>query len=202
MIKVNLLRTSGLGGQASAEEVQGVQRLDGRTGTILALKILLIFLPIAGLYGWEYSNNKDLDEQTEVEQASLVKLQTEKGKYGDTGPRVELYTKQKQKVDRQIDTIRDLARSRLREVKAFDALQSLVPQRTWLKNLAIDKNVMKLVGYTLSDEGINDFMRALEGSTFFSSVEPKGTTSETLPLGQVKKFNLELHLGKSDKGVQ
>jgi Tfp pilus assembly protein PilN len=199
MIKINLLRGSGLSGHvvAAADGVVDAPSVSGPRGVIA--KIVLILLAPLAIYIWERYNLQTIDDQIAVVAGTVAKLQAEKAKYGDTGPRVETYTKEKQKVDHQLDIIRAIAKNRLREVKSLDALQSLIPQRTWLKKISIEDNLMKMEGYTAADDGVTDLMRALENSAYFSNVEPKDTSLETLPIGPVKKFNLELHIGKSEK---
>jgi hypothetical protein len=201
MIKVNLLRNMGLVQGAGAADSGGAGAsavsVDARQDAIKKLLAILI-IPI-GLIAYEKTSLSDLEAELVNLQNKLTEVQAEREKYGDQGPRVEKHTKEKKKIEEETEIVKDLARLRLREVKSLDALQSLIPQRTWIRKVAISGNTVRLDGYSASDSGVSDFIRALENSVFFSRVEPKSTSQEMLRTGPVKRFELEFRVGKREQ---
>ena len=156
---------------------------------------MLVF-PII-LYIYDNISRSDLEKQLADTKANAEKLTAEKAKFGDTGIKMEGLTKEKKVIDEQVDAIKVIARTRLKEVKSLDALQTLTPQRTWLTKVALNHALVKVTGYTSGDDGIAEMIRGLENSPFFSKVEPKSTSEEKLGGATVKKFELEFRVGKS-----
>ena len=197
MIKINLLKNSGLTqGGTPTHETPGLASNDikkaafGKLAAIVALPILL--------YAYERSNISEVTETLNHDRQRLDVLVAEKAQYGETGPRVEKLTKEKQKIDAEVEVIRGLARNRLREVKTLDAIQSLMPDQTWAKKISIDANLVKIEGLSSIEEGVTNLIRALDGSAFFSRVEPKSVAREGEGKDQFKKFEIEFRIGKSD----
>lgn len=197
MIKVNLLKSMGATTAApgvdsvssdyvvsSGSQKQGAMRL-----------ALIVAFPLA-LYIYDAISNSAIQTELDNVRSQLAQVQAEKAKFGDTGVRMEALSKDKKEMDQKVDAIRDVARNRLREVKSYDALQSLMPARTWLNKVMIKDNVVKAFGYTNADEGIAELIRGLEGSSFFSRVDPKSTSSEKIGNVTLKKFELEFQVGK------
>jgi Tfp pilus assembly protein PilN len=201
MIKVNLLRNMGLVQGAGAADSGGAGAsavsVDARQDAIK--KLLAIFIIPVALIAYEKTSVSDLETEMANLQNRLVEVQTERERFGDQGPRVEKHSKEKKKIEEETEIVKDIARVRLREVKSFDALQSLIPQRTWIKKVAISGNTVSLEGYSATDSGVSDFIRALENSVFFSRVEPKSTSQEMLRTGPVKRFELEFRVGKREQ---
>lgn len=200
MIKVNLLRNSGLANLAvsssAAARTESVVTPEVRKNALLKLGVLLV-IPLA-LYAYERSNFQDAVDKYESLQARIRQLQSEKSKYGDTTQRVEKYTREKQRIDKELDSLRTLSQRRLREVKALDALQTLIPERVWMKKLIIEGTVVKLEGFSATEEAVTRLIRSMESSAYFSQVEPKNITQESVGSGQAIKFEIECRAGKAD----
>ena len=197
MIKVNLLRNVGttqVGGITSAGEV-----VPSNVGRQIFTKVFCMLLFPIALIGYEKFNISVLNSEYAQNEAKIKEVEKARSKYGDVGPKVERYTKERKHVDEQLAVVRKLARTRLRDVKALDALQSLVPEQTWFQKVSIDENNVKLYGYTMSEDGISILIRALENSPFFSQVEPKSTSQENLAAGPAKKFEMDFHIGKAEQ---
>jgi len=201
MIKINLLRSTsiaqtGAGIALGSSQASAISPEDKKN---VAIKLVLMLILPLSLFVYEKLNLGDLQTQVSDLKTKTQKLQAETAKFGETKPRVEKYHKDKDKIDKAVEIVRGIARNRLREVKALDAIQSLIPLKTWLHKITIDENLMKMEGFTTADDGVPEFIRVLEGSVYFSQVEPRKTSQETIPGGTVvKRFELEMHLGKHD----
>ena len=198
MIKVNLLRNLAVaqGVSPSGGAFDALGGGDAATQKQAGIKAaaMLIF-PIL-LYVYETFNLSTLRGELVAVQTAIQGIEAEKSKFGDLGPRVDKYKKEKARIDEELAIVRGLALSRLREVKSLDALQSLVPQKTWLNKVAIEGTKVKVEGFTTSTEGISELIGALDRSAFFSKIEPKSTSQEMLPSGPAKRFELEFRVGK------
>jgi Tfp pilus assembly protein PilN len=195
MIKVNLLRNMGLAKGGTADQAEAVAP---ETARLAVAKVIAILTFPLLLYIYERVNLNEAEVSLHGVQEKVQSVKNERAKFGDAGPKIEMYNKEKARVDKELEVVRTIARNRLREVKALDAIQSLMPLKTWTKKLSIDGNVVKLEGYTSSNDGVSDLIRALEANVYFSKVEPKYTTQEDTPNGPVKKFELEFRIGKQE----
>jgi cell division protein FtsB len=198
MIKVNLLRNVGVtaGGGAGGDQQASAISLSPSANKAAGGRVAVILLLPLALYTYDWIANSALETEFAEVRTKLESVKAERAKFGDTGVRMEQYTKEKKELDEKVDAIREVARNRLREVKSLDALQSLVPSRTWLNKVDIKGNLVRITGLTSSDEGITELIRGLESSSFFSRVEPKSTSQEMLGTVSVKKFDLEFRVGK------
>ena len=198
MIKVNLLRNLAVaqGVTPADSSFAGLGASDANTQKQAATKaVVMLVFPIF-LYVYETFNLSTLRGELATVRTAIEQIDAEKGKFGDLGPRVDKYKKEKARIDEELAVVRGLALSRLREVKSLDALQSLVPQKTWLNKVAIEGTKVKVEGFTTSAEGISELIGALDRSAFFSKIEPKSTSQEMLPSGPAKRFELEFRVGK------
>lgn len=196
MIRINLLRTLGL------QVAPGLSGGDGVVSPDLqkqaTIKFVVILLMPFLLYVYERFNISVLETELQKIQRKVTQIEQEKQSFGSAAPRVEQYAKEKKDIDRQLDIVRGLTRNRLREVKSLDYLQSLLPSKAWFDDVQIEGGSVKLVGYTSTEDGVSNLMRALEGSVFFSKVTPGSTVQVDLPTGPAKKFELEFKVGKQE----
>jgi Tfp pilus assembly protein PilN len=196
VIKANLLVNVG-GAKAQSIQAEVLTESVGELRKALPKLVLILISPLC-LMIYEKIIINEIQGKIEAERASLVSLQAQRDKLGAAAPRIEKYTKEKQKIDKELDVVRGIARNRLKEVKTYDVLQSILPEKTWLKRIEIVDDRVQIIGYTMGEDGVQELMSALEGSAFFSQVEPKSTTQETLSIGVAKKFEIEFHVGKKD----
>ncbi len=191
MIEVNLLKgnavTSGFDVKALADEG------DKKTA---ALKILVALLPVVGLYVYEGQVKEGKQNEFSRLQQQTTDVRARMEGLGNALELVERYKLEKKKLKDQIAVIRRLSRERLREVRALDALQSLVPQKAWLTNFEIDGTKVKIEGLALSDAAVTDFVEGLEESLFFDEVILGSTVEEKTSAGPLRKYELSCSLGK------
>lgn len=195
MIRVNLLKAAGATANVSAGSLgvpievqkQAVVRLGAILAAIAVLYIYNIFVVSA-----------QRDRLTAIN-AQTANIDAQKVALGPTTPIVEKYNAEKKIIEGQLNVLRVLAKNRLREVKALDAIQSLVSDKTWLRDLATENGVLKMTGYSLTDDGITDLIRSLDSSVFFSELIVKSTTEEKIENTVVKKFDVEFKIGARDE---
>lgn len=197
MIKINLLKNSGIAQSVSSIGSEG----DGSSEIKrLALVKVLTILAIPGLlFAYEYLNLRDIKDQLDVARRTHRRLTDEMAKYGDAAPLIEKYTKEKKRIDGEIAVIRELSRVRLREVKTFDAIQSLMPMEAWARKISITDSLVRLEGFSSTEDGTSNLIRSLESSPFFSRVEPRSVSQENLAGTLVKRFEVEFRIGKNER---
>jgi Tfp pilus assembly protein PilN len=196
MIKVNLLRdATNVGikkeGTFNTKISDGTRIESGMNNKDLAMKIGALAVPVlismAALHFVENSKKGDLEilkAQTAKKGNEVKALATEIEAVGN-------FKKEKERLQVQIDTIKTLSRERLRNVKALEALQSLMPEKTWLSSLKITDNKVEFEGYAADDKDVADLMAALEENIYFSNVRLIKTSEQENKNGVVKQFMVE-----------
>ena len=210
MIKVNLLRNVGM---AKASEVGGAAAMgeagigggplsaDAQKSAAIKIAVIMVF-PLLFLVYEKIAIN-DISARVQVIQAKIDVLKEERAKFGDAAPKIEKYNKEKQRIDKELDIVRGISRGRLRELKTLDALQSLMPNKTWARKIAFKGGSVILEGFSDGDDGVTELIRALEGNVLFSKVELKFTTSEqgsdsSGTGSSLKKFEIEFRIGRQE----
>ena len=199
MIRVNLLRNLGLA--ASGTSMTGgsgdIISVDVRRQAVVRLVVILLF-PLL-LFIWEKLKINSLEAQKAQTQQRVDAVEGEKSSFGSAGPRVEKANKLKQKIQREIAVIRDLAKNRLREVKALDQLQSVLPSGVWLRKVTMESGKISMVGLALTSASVTELLTALNSNVFFSQVEPKGTKAQPHEmLGNVTEFQIQFRVGRQE----
>jgi Tfp pilus assembly protein PilN len=200
MIRINLLRSTGFSsapsvmGMSSGTEMSGA---DQQKLAIGKLVVMLIF-PLL-LYGYEYSNLSGLKSQFDAADTEAKAVEAKKAAFGDAGPKVEKYTKQKKKIDAQMVVIRALTKSRLREVKALDAIQEITPPQIWYDSLTFDGGEVTAKGYAVSDADLQTLYSRLSTSPLFSNFTPGASGGPPDPTGKSStKFECKFRIGRQD----
>lgn len=201
MIRINLLRNMGMSsaGTAMGTSLAGSELVSVDVRRQAAIKVVIILLFPMMLFIWEKIRINSLQaEQAQIQQR-VDAVEAEKASFGSAAPRVEKANKLKEKIEKQIKVIRELAKNRLREVKALDQLQSVLPSGTWLNQVSMEGGKITLEGYALNEGSLTELLTALNSNVFFSMVQPKGTTlMPNEALGSVTSFNIEFRIGRQE----
>jgi Tfp pilus assembly protein PilN len=196
MIKINLLRNLGFDQVGAGGMIPGLSSESAGAARTAIIKLVVFLVVPVALLAYERSNLSALNDELAAVQAKIQGKDRQIGLFGDTAPKVEQYAISKKKLDRELEVIKGLARNRLREVKTLDAIQGLMPNPTWLKSITFHADTVVLEGYTNGEDGVGELSSALSSAGPFSKVSLKSTTEEELPTGTVKKFTIELQVGK------
>ncbi len=160
----------------------------------ILLKLAVTILPLLGIIGYDYY--ADGQRQRALAVAS-AELQEAKVKLASLKPQVDAVMKfqeNKKQLQAKIDIIRALSKERVKNVKALDALQNIIPVKTWLTRIEIKESRVVMEGLATEDVEISNFMQGLEESVFFAKVILKGVTSDRSKEGVNKKFSIETSL--------
>lgn len=202
MIRINLLRNMGMSsaGTGMGTSVVGASDLisvDVRRQALIKASVILLF-PVL-LFVWEKLKINSLQSEKAQVQQRVDAIEAEKASFGSAAPRVEKANMLKEKIEKQIKVIRELAKNRLREVKALDQLQSVLPSGTWLTDVNMEGGKITLEGFALNEGSLTELLTALNSNVFFSMVQPKGTSLQTdAALGSITKFSIEFRVGRQE----
>lgn len=206
MIKINLLRNrGGAGAQTSTAKVNyettfdiGTDDAASSSGKTIFLKIIIICTSTAVLMVYENYNIGNL--RTQLSEVNLKKnnvlKELEKSKPIASGAR-ELQRKILD-LEARIRAVKDLSKVRLREIKAIDYIQNVIPERVWLSLLDFKNDTLKIEGSAASDDQLSRFMDAIDGKSYFRNVILLKAVEEKGKSGTIKVFNITSGLAASE----
>lgn len=206
MIKINLLKQSAqatksynaqgfLSGLSSDADLGGDVTASNRGAVEILVKMVLFLLPTLLLYGYEQYNLGIKEEAVASAQARLTSIQNQITALKPEVEAVESFQQEKKKLDERLNTIKNLSKARLTAVRSLDALQDIIPKKTWLTELNLKPNKLELTGGAVDDEQIGLFMESLKKSIFFSQPSLLSSKLKQTPEGSIKEFKVEVQLG-------
>jgi len=203
MIRINLL-----GGKAthstevSSETMAGAGFSDtvvasdvSSPGTLdVVIKLIIALGPLVAIYGFQEFNLSTIRSDISVRQAELTRLKAEVESKKENVKLVEKFKADKIQLQKRIETIKLLSSARLRNVKALDAIQSVIPTKVWLTKLAIKDKEISMSGAAIEDNEISAFMQNLEDNIYFQQVELVSSQQKKNKEGTIKEFSLNTQL--------
>jgi Tfp pilus assembly protein PilN len=201
MIRVNLLRNFGKAAAPSANTSVGegfgatiVGSAPASSQNEMVLKVVFLILPLLGVWGYGmYIDSEKANELKKV-QGQMQAMQAEVTRLQPEIEAVDRFKKEKAQLQRQINTIKDLSKSRLQNVKALDAFHDIVPPKAWLTKLKFEGSAVTIEGYAKEDSVVVGFMKGLKTSIFFTNVRLIKTVESKSKDGVVKAFTVNCNL--------
>ena len=201
MIKVNLLKNRGSGSGTSAktaateinyevsfDEAELDEGANPARDALVKIMLILLGTVVVIVYeGYNISGLRDKLSQLNSEKTGLAQ-ELEKKK-PIAGKAREL---QKKILDLEgrIQGIKDLSMIRLREIRAVDYMQNVIPEKVWLTTLDFSQETLKIEGGTLADDELTKFIEALESKSYFKNVILLKAVEEKSDKGTVKVFTI------------
>ena len=202
MIKVNLLRSKVSTSSQEGHDVEGLAFDMAQDGSganekniIIGKKVFLMSLAIVGLLLYESYVSDQLESQSKLIEIDANRLNTELLKLKKESGRAEEVEIEANKIEEKLKIIVELSKKRLRELKALDFLQSIIPDETWLTLIDYDGERVLFTGFAQSDSDLSKFVSRLEESAFFDEVLLVKSVKSTTKEGTVKSFELSSILG-------
>lgn len=201
MIRINLLKdvgggvsTYGSAGPDSATAVtQSAEKVEGGDFQLL-LKLGVLLVP--GLFIYFYNSYTDfIGQRLNNSLNQEITAVQEKMKTYEPGLKdIEKFQEEKRKLDEQLSVIRELSKERLKNVKAMDKLQEIIPQKAWIVSFKINGNKVDLDGFASDDIVIAEFMKSLEESIYFANVALESSSESKRDEGVMKRFVIKCNL--------
>ena len=130
--------------------------------------LILGFVLLAGGIFFVHSN---IQRQREAVSTSVRQMEADLERYKPQQAKVEEFKKQRSKLAGKLDVIRGLDKQRTGPVRILDELGARTPERLWLTKLRFKGTSITLDGASIDTGVVADFLRNLNESSFFNSVD-------------------------------
>ncbi|MBC86662.1 MAG: hypothetical protein CL677_05735 [Bdellovibrionaceae bacterium] len=189
MIRINLINN-----KVAADEAGGGQGIlitndkQGQRENII--KVILMLTAVVGLYFYESHNIDQLTAQFKAKKAQADKGVAEINELRKTAGKAEEVEKEINQLQEKLNILQELSKKRLRELKALDFLQTMIPDGVWLSNVSYDGQGVQFKGSALNDKEMEVFVSGLNESSYFDEVVVLKQTIEKTDTGSIKKFEI------------
>lgn len=154
MIRINLL--------SDREAIQ--KETTRQQVSIFVLMICLVVVILGGIQFYQYRTERDLEQRTKYVNQELEELNKKVGE-------VEKYKKAKKELETKLQIIERLQKDKMLVVRLLDGIGETIPEKMWLQELTLKAGKLSLEGYAVDNETIATYMRRLQGTKSFGSVE-------------------------------
>jgi len=151
--------------------------------SIFILMICLVLVILGGIQFYQYRQKKDLEQRIQYVQQELTEL---KKKVGE----VEKYKEAKRELETKLQIIERLQKGKMLVVQLLDGIGETIPERMWLDELGLKASKLSMEGYAVDNETIAGFMKQLERTKSFQTVELVLTEKKEVEGVGMKHFSL------------
>ncbi len=191
MIRINLLRNRSLasGGDTTyAISLDKGPQTEAQKEAVIKILLMSVFAIILVVIEHNIIDGLKkehivLSSQLEESKAKVAQLKLEADKQSE-------YEKEAKELDDKMKIIKTLSKTRLKELKALDFLQSIIPERVWLSSLEYHNDKFSLKGHAMTDDDLTDFIQSLDKSSFFNEVILLQAKEQTGKEGTLKVFEI------------
>lgn len=181
MIKINLL------GDEAVADNKSKLIVGAYVASVVALCLVFYFI-----HGQVASKIERLTLDSETKELELKKWQKITKDVKDLEAKEAEY-------NHKISVIANLKKSKIGPVRVLDDLNKAIPERSWLTEIKEDTGLMRIDGKALDNQTIALFMKDLEASDYFESVD-LGETRQTEDRGvKIKAFTLSANIDYAGK---
>lgn len=196
MIKINLLQNRFIASETEIGTLATtVNRGNQSDGAGLLTNFALLLGGVILLYIYQTYNLSSLDEILRNKNRVLAETRHKVEGFKKESAEAKKDQQKIQVIERKMEIIKELSRSRLIELKALDYLQTIIPDRVWFTKINYSDKDFSFEGFSLSDEDFNTFMARLERGGVFLNVVPIRFTEESSSQGKGKAFTVTCRLG-------
>ncbi len=103
--------------------------------------------------------------------ADVARAEQESAKLRPQIQTIQELTQKREELQRRLNVIQDLDKTRLQRVMLVDELSRCVPEHLWLTSYEENANKVQIEGVTFSNLLVADFMTRLEASPLYGSVD-------------------------------
>ncbi len=164
-----------------------------------ATKIIMLLIWVVGLFAYQKYNISNLTDQLQDVQFQARSLQAQIRKNQVAANRAKQMEKDVKELQRRIKIIKDLSKVRLQDIKAISYIQNNIPDKVWLKSIAFKGDKLDLIGSSLTDDQLNQFLNKLESQkSYFKNVLLLKAVDEQGASGTITSFEISSELGTFD----
>lgn len=189
MIKINLANTlvakSGTKTTSSAKV----------STSQLALKVVLVIMPLFGLNMVERKILQDKQQQLVSKNQEQANLTEELAKVGSVDDIVRQVQEQKKDLDEKFNVMRQIFSLRARKIKTLSYIQETIQPSSWLTKVSFEEKEVKLEGYAESLGDAQTFSDSLSQEMgLFKSVALNSSVNEKVNGVEKFKFDITIEL--------
>lgn len=177
MIKINLLPV-----RAARKKETAIQQF-----VILGFAVAVTAIIILSLYAVKRVQVTVAKNDITTANSKITELKNKIGK-------LEELKTLKQQVKNKLDVLSQLRKNKTGPAQRLASLSDLTPEKLWLTNYSEAGQEVKISGIALTEELIAQFMKALENSNDFMSVELLVSEQTELAGSKLKKFDMTMKL--------
>ena len=200
MIRINLMRNrtqtgiaqNASSGYESSSSSASFSESDDQKGALKNL--IFLFVGIGALILYENYNNFTLKESDLLLKNEYAQLEDQLNKSKAELERFKTSEVEAKALEDKLAIVRKLSRVRLREVKALDYIQEIIPDKVWLKNISFDQEAVRIAGFSLLDEDLSNFIQVLDRSSYFQNVVLTQAAEVATQSASYKQFDITARL--------
>lgn len=177
MIKINLLPV-----RAARKKETAIQQF-----SIVGVVVVVIALIVVSLYVVKSVQVAAAKDDIVSANKKISELKTKIGK-------LEELKTLKEQVKKKLDVLAQLRKNKTGPAQRLASLSNLTPEQLWLTNYSESGQDVKISGIAFSEELIAQFMKALEASSDFMSVELLVSEQTEVAGTKLKKFDMSMKL--------
>jgi len=151
--------------------------------SIFILTICLVLVILGGIQFYQYREKKDLRQNIQYVQKELKALEKKVGE-------VERYKEAKKELETKLQIIDRLQKGKTLVLQILDGIGETIPEKMWLDDLGFKGGRLSMEGYAVDNETIAAFMKQLERTKSFQSVELVLTEKKEVEGVGMKHFSL------------
>lgn len=177
MIKINLLPV-----RAARKKETAIQQF-----SIVGVVVVVIALIVVSIYVVKRVQVAATKDDIVSANKKISELKTKIGK-------LEELKTLKEQVKKKLDVLSQLRKNKTGPAQRLASLSNLTPEQLWLTNYSESGQDVKISGIAFTEELIAQFMKALEASSDFMSVELLVSEQTEVAGTKLKKFDLSMKL--------
>lgn len=168
---------------------EGISSVGSAAMTVV--KVMFLIVPTGALWGWSWTVVHKKELQLKKIEREIDVLLAEKQKLQPEVKAAEAFKEQKRTLGVKIEAIKQLSRERLRNVRALEKVQKIIPDKAWLDSLSITGDNMEVQGMARDHNVISAFMDALKDDIDFKNPKLVSSQSQRDMRGTVQVFKIE-----------
>lgn len=168
---------------------EGISSVGSAAMTVV--KVMFLIVPTGALWGWSWTVVHKKELQLKKIEREIDVLLAEKQKLQPEVKAAEAFKEQKRTLGVKIEAIKQLSRERLRNVRALEKVQKIIPDKAWLDSLSIRGDNMEVQGMARDHNVISAFMDALKDDIDFKNPKLVSSQSQRDMRGTIQVFKIE-----------
>lgn len=177
MIKINLLPV-----RAAKKKETAVQQI-----TIFCISLAVVLVVVGGLYAVRLGQIASTQNDITAANTKINELKVRIGK-------LEALKTLKEQVKKKLDVLAQLRKNKTGPAQRLATLSDITPDQLWLTTYVESGDNVKIAGIAYTEDLIAQFMRSIQSSNDFTSVELIVSEQRELAGSKMKSFELSCRL--------